>query len=73
LEEQASRCKHHAVVMQESLDFSCFKVPDFEEIDRRLKMTESSIRETRKIIRIELEGREANRRRLQQKTKQQNG
>jgi hypothetical protein len=73
LEDAADKCRYHATIMQESLDWTCYQVPSFEEIDRLLKMAESSIREARKIIRIELEGREANKRRQQQKTKEKYG
>jgi hypothetical protein len=71
LEDAAEHCKHNALTLQESLDYDCYRVPDFETIERWIKMTQSSLRKVRKTIEMEKLSREANRYRQEQKRKQQ--
>ena len=71
LEDTAEKIKHLALEISDSLNDSCYQVPSFEQIDIYLKHAEGSIRRARRIIKDELQGREANRRRQLQKAKEQ--
>jgi len=70
LEDCTDKVKHFALQISESLDYTCYQVPVFDQIDLFLKHAEGSIRRARRTIKVELEGREANRRRQLQKTKE---
>jgi len=71
IEDTAEKVKHLTLEISDSLNDSCYQVPSFEQIDTYLKHAEGSIRRARRIIKDELQGREANRRRQLQKTKEQ--
>jgi hypothetical protein len=71
LEDTADACRHHAVLLAESLDFTSFEVPDFTDLERFLKMAESSVKKARKTIKYELQSRAANRARQRQKLQQE--
>jgi hypothetical protein len=70
-EESAQDFKTHALMLAQTLEQYCYDIPDFTEIDRYLKFAEGSIKRARKIIKVETQGREVNRKRQIEKTKNQ--
>jgi len=71
IEDSAEHCKHFALQLCESLEYTCYQVPVFDDIEKHLKFAEGSIRRARRIIKEELQGREANRKRQLQITREQ--
>jgi hypothetical protein len=70
LEDEAEKLKSYALTMVESLDYSCYQVPDFEKLEQFLKFAEGSIKKARRLIKNEIWSREVNRHRQIQKQKE---